>query len=82
MDKCREQFEEWATSQKSFVTKENGDYINPYVGYAWQAWQASRQALVVELPRVRGDIDYGYEQSEIIDLLDSAGSHLNETKQN
>lgn len=30
-----------------------GDYGHPTVQIAWQAWQASRAALVVELPQKR-----------------------------
>lgn len=50
MDKMREEFEAWAISQKWCVDMAGGIYINTYVGCAWQAWQASRKALVVELP--------------------------------
>lgn len=76
MDKMREGFEAWAISQKSCVTKENEDYINPYVGYAWQAWQASRQALVVDvesLPSASYTDDWVVYRSHVESALDALG---------
>ena len=58
MDKCREQFEAWAINTKDqfgvpfFTIKNaNGKYVDHGTEISWQAWQASRQALVVELPK-------------------------------
>ncbi|MBN6789876.1 hypothetical protein JRG49_06430 [Pseudomonas fulva] len=31
--------------------KNNGDYVDPFEQAAWWAWQASREAVVVELPK-------------------------------
>ncbi len=78
MDKMREEFSKhcqiWRYSEE---VDENDFFVNATTQRAWDvwftAWQASRQALVFELPRARSDVDYGYEPSEIIDLLELAG---------
>lgn len=54
----REQFEAWAVQHMpeidslpiSLLAYVGGEYHDSSVNAAWQAWQASRQALVVELP--------------------------------
>lgn len=49
----REQFEEWlkAVWPKALTIKYNsGDYRSETVQQSWVAWQASREAVVVELP--------------------------------
>jgi len=51
----KEQFEEWARSQRSELDKwargeRCGEYKNPVVAKMWQAWQASRVALEIALP--------------------------------
>lgn len=51
-DKMREEFHEWCSSI-GFTLKMNAlgnDYAIGYGLEQWQAWQASRAALVVELP--------------------------------
>ena len=57
MDKSREQFEEWAQSNRFNVERLNdcnGNdckwYANAATDMQWDAWQASRAALMVELP--------------------------------
>ena len=67
-DVSREQFEQWAKNRYSWhlhddardpeertLVSWNGDaYGNRIVEGMWQAWQASREAVVVELPKVVG----------------------------
>ena len=63
-EQSRKEFEEWAAGmfgKHNFNARE----------VAWAAWQASRQALVVELPRVTGDAVY--DAQEVHDALDKAG---------
>ena len=51
-EKVREEFESWCHSI-GFTLKMNAwgnDYAIGYGWEQWQAWQASRSALVVELP--------------------------------
>lgn len=57
--KMREQFEVALAKQAAedgFAkpslrrNKNNGDYVDPFEQAAWWGWQASREAVVVELP--------------------------------
>lgn len=54
IEKMREEFEAWANTHYllselswSFV---DGEYEEPEMQYAWEAWQASRELLAIELP--------------------------------
>lgn len=53
-DICREQFEAWHRSvvdgEPPHEKYSNGDYRNQHVQRYWLGWQASREAVVVELP--------------------------------
>lgn len=63
MDKMREEFERWAVGAgywtKMVVDESDGCsvaiYANGQTRSAWQAWQASRKSLVVELPNAWED---------------------------
>lgn len=48
----QQQFEEWARSQCMQLKKDGvvTTYAYERTDLAWQAWQASREALVIELP--------------------------------
>lgn len=48
-DKMREEFEAWYKGIGSLVCREaDGNYSFQHTRYAWQAWQASRAAMVQE----------------------------------
>lgn len=57
-EKMRDGFESWCLANGCTLRQAetncgiiiDGDYGHPTVQIAWQAWQASRAALVVELP--------------------------------
>ncbi|EKT4542779.1 hypothetical protein QEM15_005017 [Pseudomonas putida] len=53
-EKMREQFEAWHASavvgDPPHDKFNNGDYRNQHVQRYWLGWQASREAVVVELP--------------------------------
>lgn len=50
-DKMRESFEGWAKSESMYLGLDvKGNYINTTTHLTWIGWQASRAALVVELP--------------------------------
>ena len=57
-DKMRDGFESWCLANVYTLRPAEtncgiiieGDYGHPTVQIAWQAWQASRAAMVVELP--------------------------------
>lgn len=97
-DKMREEFEAWAVKSgyntKMIVpiagenSKEKAIYANGQTRSAWQAWQASRAALVVKLPitvcrthvfelphthEVGMEHDEYFEVDDIKKSLDSAG---------
>ncbi|HEK1007199.1 TPA: hypothetical protein SMP92_000438 [Pseudomonas putida] len=52
-NKMREQFEAWVLREYPNQTMgqfSDGEYHSITVQYCWLAWQASREAVVVELP--------------------------------
>ncbi|QEG08938.1 hypothetical protein [Aeromonas phage 4_4512] len=75
MDKMREEFEAWCASI-GFTLKpnafDNGDYAMGYGWEEWNAWQASRAALCVQMPRCCNEEQDSYRLN-IIDSLDDAG---------
>ncbi|WP_439885625.1 hypothetical protein ACTACK_10445 [Pseudomonas syringae] len=56
-DKMREEFEAWVLREYPnqhmgrFAT---GEYHSTVIEHCWQAWRASRAALVIELPKIVG----------------------------
>lgn len=54
MDNVRKEFEEWANSAEFELIRFNDGYEDVYSNTAWQAWQASRSALCIELPKDPG----------------------------
>lgn len=66
-EQMREEFEAWARDNAMllFVKVATGKYRSEKTELAWQAWQASRAALVVELPPTitADDVDNEYFQS-------------------
>jgi len=60
-EQMRKEFEAWAVSVGKYVSvDEDGEYNNAIVDDCWQAWQASRAAIVVEL---RGKVIEALEKS-------------------
>lgn len=75
MTEMQKQFEEWAVSQKWCVDKTGDVYNNTYVGCSWQAWQASRAAVVVKLPSVYVIQGHRYvDESSVLDMLEEIGA--------
>ncbi|ROM29318.1 hypothetical protein BK645_10130 [Pseudomonas protegens] len=61
-DKMREEFEEWAWKrfgdvfwygiERAHVFMRSGDrYHTEFLNTRWESWQASRESMVVELPK-------------------------------
>jgi hypothetical protein len=75
-EQMRKDFEEFAKS-KGWNIDHNGQHYNhSYAYYAWQGWQASRQALVVELsklPEASYSIAGTCYMSDVESALDKAG---------
>lgn len=72
----REQFDEWCINRGISITKSPGydGYQNPRAKVIWEAWQASRAAIEVELPSwyVCG-VDAVFDRDEIEQAIESAG---------
>ena len=49
-EKIRREFEEWAGQFFKLDVESWGEYVDSETHWAWLSWQASRAALVVELP--------------------------------
>jgi hypothetical protein len=60
MDKSREQFEEWAKDKYILEVSKYGGYRAVSTKNAFDAWQASRAALLIQLPKVP-KLDFGDE---------------------
>lgn len=77
-DKMREEFEAWITSppleKPVLVNPESSGFSGEYRAYevqlAWQAWQASRAAVEVELPKIVAYQDDTGDLDADIDRLD------------
>ena len=74
MDKMREEFEKWARSNHydTALAEIIDDYEILRTRCAWDIWQASRAALVVELPYCNNESHDQYRR-QIEDELDKAG---------
>ena len=83
-DKMRDGFESWCLANGYTLRPAEtncgiiieGDYGHKTVQIAWKAWQASRAALVVELPAQWSNQCYDDEimfSGQVIDAIDSAG---------
>ena len=68
-EKVREEFEVWATSCEMCTYLDGVEYRHQSTEWAWKAWQASRAALVVELPEKAALMS----ASSVYHALDEAG---------
>ena len=72
MDKMREDFEKWAAS-------EGWGHDHTMIYELWLAWQASRQALEVELPESFEMDDFeAYDAPDVIEAIRAAGIKVKE----
>ena len=81
-EKVRDGFESWCLANGYTLRPAEtncgiiieGDYGHPTVQIAWQAWQASRSALVVELPgAIWCSLAYHEAINDVKEALDDAG---------
>lgn len=72
MDKMREEFEDWFSKNQP---KYAGVSYHGSKAVCWQAWQASRAALVVKIPEEHdsGDGTIGVLQDDFAKSLEDAG---------
>ena len=68
-EKMREEFESWAISCHMCTYLDGVEYRHQSTEWAWMAWQASRAALVVELPEKAALMS----ASSVYAALDNAG---------
>ena len=79
-EKIRREFEEWFYEYSLpcegdwFKRDSCGDYDHPSTHDAWMGWQASRAALVVELPgAIWCSLAYHEAINDVKEALDDAG---------
>lgn len=66
-NKMREQFEAWVLRDypnQNMRRFNNGEYCSTTVEHCWLSWQASREAVVVELPEPESPESYGVTQKD------------------
>lgn len=82
MDESRKQFEWWFSDQGRHlyaVEKSNGDYLLASAESSWQAWQASRSAIEIELPAwFVSDAIAVYDRDEVDEVIRAAGIKVKE----
>ena len=73
-EKIRDGFESWCKTLGFNIDKFDGDYIISSTDWAWKIWQASRAAMVVELPgAIWCSLAYHEAINDVKDALDDAG---------
>lgn len=72
MDKVREEFEEWAKQFFKLGVEDWGEYVDYETQWAWTVWKASRESIVVDLPRCLYEEQQEY-QDELLNSLDKVG---------
>lgn len=76
-EKMRDGFEEWLNDSGQLTMKEDdGEYSFQHTRFAWMAWQASRAALVVELPDEYKDRYLDKYQEGFNDAVESCRNRL------
>ncbi|CNI75595.1 Uncharacterised protein [Yersinia massiliensis] len=80
--KSREEFEKWAEENgyKMDLIPDSNVYSYSSTHCSWQAWQASRESLVVELPKSGFYLGYEspeyMEKDDVIENLRTAGIRI------
>ena len=73
-EKMREEFETWASQFFKLDVESWGEYKDSETHWAWISWQASRAALVVELPgAIWCPLAYHEAINDVKEALDDAG---------
>ncbi len=73
-EQIRDGFESWCKTLGFNIDKFDGDYIIASTDWAWKIWQASRAALVVELPgAIWCSLAYHEAINDVKEALDDAG---------
>lgn len=73
MEKMREEFIDWLADEHGLESEwqEERNCFKDFPAHlAFQSWQASREALVIELPKVIGSLMYS---SDVYEAVEAAG---------
>ena len=83
IEKSRAEFEAWAMTRQGLDVQRLGlgSYRSLATYNAWCAWQASRKALVVELPKAEDSPDIAYFEADVLDALCAVGITVKEPSQ-
>lgn len=82
MDESRKQFEAWRISDSptsNLYRDSHGQYAEIGTWIAWKAWQASRAAIEIELPRRKATYASGYGDGYLVDSLMGDALEYDET---
>ena len=75
-EQIRDGFESWCKTLGFNIDKFDGDYIISSTDWAWKIWQASRAAMVVELPDGYKDRYLDKYQEGFNDAVESCRNRL------
>ena len=79
MDKVREEFEEWAKQFFKLGVEDWGEYVDYETQWAWTVWKASRESIVVKIPKEGEASSFGkyvvYDYELVVKMLEEAGVH-------
>lgn len=87
MDESRNAFESWVASTTNsdlhrgvmLDRRESGRYSHLATENKWEAWQASRAAIEIELPRRKAAYASGYGDGYLVDSLMGDALEYDET---
>lgn len=77
MDKVREEFEKWAKQFFKLDVEDWGEYVDYETQWAWTAWKASRESIVVKIPKEGEASSFGnyivFDYESVVKMLEEAG---------
>lgn len=74
-EKIREEFKEWARSRGMSLPVNDNIHYNEWTQLAWEAWQASRSAVEIDLPFIPDpwDMDSNWANEGARRVIEAAG---------
>lgn len=77
MSTTRDEFEKWASDQPYQLNKIGDEYKYMATQHAWLGWQASREALCIEIPKCGEASSFGnwvvFDTESVQEMLSSVG---------
>lgn len=82
-EQIRQDFEAWAKSRSNYsgsaielrIERFEGSYLSETTQAAWEAWQASRAMLIIELPKYDLSLERSNGIDECREAIEAAGIH-------